>query len=99
MLQNTVTVAISFIVRVFKQLSFIMAYLERTYKVTYACDYLDPNPTVKTFDDFDEMQDWLTEEVQSRLDFYVQHSPYTVSEDDLKSQEEIEYSLVRIEEV
>ena len=99
MLQNTVTVAISPIVRVFKQLSFIMAYLERTYKVTYACDYLDPNPTVKTFDDFDEMQDWLTEEVQSRLDFYVQHSPYTVSEDDLKSQEEIEYSLVRIEEV
>ena len=99
MLQNTVIVLISFIVRVFKQLSFIMAYLERTYKVTYACDYLDPNPTVKTFDDFDEMQDWLTEEVQSRLDFYVQHSPYTVSEDDLKSQEEIEYSLVRIEEV
>ena len=99
MLQNTVTVAISFIVRVFTQLSFIMAYLERTYKVTYACDYLDPNPTVKTFDDFDEMQDWLTEEVQSRLDFYVQHSPYTVSEDDLKSQEEIEYSLVKIEEV
>jgi len=76
-----------------------MTYLERTYKVTYACDYLDSNPTVKTFDDFDEMQDWLTEEVQSRLDFYVQHSPYTVSEDDLKGQEEIEYSLVRIEEI
>ena len=71
----------------------------RNYKVTYACDSLDSNPIVKTFDDFDEMQDWLTEEVQSRLDFYVQHSPYTVSEDDLKGQEEIEYSLVKIEEV
>tara|TARA_B100000927_G_scaffold183786_1_gene147975 strand:- start:203 stop:424 length:222 start_codon:yes stop_codon:yes gene_type:complete len=71
----------------------------RNYKVTYACDSLDQNPIVKTFDDFDDMQDWLMQEVQSRLDFYVQHSPYTVSENDLKGQEEIEYSLVRIEEV
>ena len=32
MLQNTVTVAISFIVRVFKQLSFIMNLTDRTIK-------------------------------------------------------------------
>ena len=54
--------------------------IERTYKVTYCCDYLDSNPVIKTFDDYDEMQDWISEEVQARLDFFVQHSPYTISE-------------------
>jgi len=75
-----------------------MEYSNRTYTVTYACDSLDPNPTVKVFDDHDEMQDWISEEVQTRLDFFVQHSPYTISEDELKGQEEIEYSLMTIKD-
>jgi archaellum component FlaD/FlaE len=73
--------------------------IERTYTVTYSCDYLDSNPVIKTFDDYYEMQDWISEEVQARLDFFVQHSPYTISEEDLKNQEEIEYSLMTIKEL
>ena len=102
MLQNTVTVAISFIVRVFKQLSFIMDTIEfePKYKVTYPHDEMDwKNPTVKYFAFHDDMEDWVHEEVQRRVDFTVQHSFDTVSEEELKEIEEYEYYLVKIEEV
>ena len=72
------------------------------YKVTYPCDSLDPNPTIKTFDGgnaFDEMQEWVFEEVESRVQYFVEHSPYSISEKELFEQEEWEYSLVRIEQV
>ena len=102
MLQNTATVAISFIVRVFKQLSFIMDTIEfePKYKVTYPVDEMDyKNPTVKFFAFHHEMEDWVHEEVQRRVDFTVQHSFDTVSEEELKQIEEYEYYLVKIEEV
>ena len=54
---------------------------------------------IKNFDDFDEMQDWITDEVQHRIDYTVQHSPFTVSEEEYKEIEEYEYSLIKIEEV
>ena len=102
MLQNTVTVAISFIVRVFKQLSFIMDTIEfePKYKVTYPHDEMDwKNPTVKYFAFHHEMEDWVHEEVQRRVDFTVQHSFDTVSEEELKEIEEYEWYLVKVEEV
>ena len=102
MLQSTTSVAISFIVRVFKQLSFIMDTIEfePKYKVTYPHDEMDwKNPTVKYFAFHHEMEDWVHEEVQRRVDFTVQHSFDTVSEEELKEIEEYEYYLVKIEEV
>jgi len=102
LLQNTVTVAISFTVRVFKQLSFIMNTIEfePKYKVTYPHDEMDwKNPTVKYFAFHHEMEDWLHEEVQRRVDFIVQHSFDTVSEEELKEIEEYEWYLVKVEEV
>ena len=69
------------------------------YKVTYAIDYLDTNPTIKTFDEHYDMEEWITEEVQHRIDYTVQHSPYTISEEEYKEIEEYEYSLIRIEEL
>lgn len=65
--------------------------MERTYQVTYARDYLDPNPTVKTFDEWYEMQDWITSEVEYRVQ--------QVDKEDRTSQEEIEYTLIQIKEV
>ncbi len=65
--------------------------MERTYQVTYARDYLDPNPTVKTFDEWYEMQDWITSEVESRVQ--------QVDPEDRTDQEEIEYTLINIKEV
>jgi len=73
--------------------------MERTYKVTYACDSLDPNPTVKTFDCFYEMQDWINDEVEVRIQFQVEHSPFSIDEKERESIEELERSLIRIEEV
>ena len=69
------------------------------YKVTYAIDSLDTKPVTKTFDEHYDMEEWITEEVQHRIDYTVQHSPYTISEEEYKEIEEYEYSLVRIEEI
>ena len=57
------------------------------YKVTYASDYLDPKPIIKFFD-----------EVQRRIEFQTQHSPFSISEEDYKDMEDIEYALIRVEE-
>jgi len=72
---------------------------EPRYKVTYPCCEMDSKPTVKFFAFHHEMEDWVHEEVQRRVDFTVQHSFDTVSEEELKQIEEYEYYLVKIEEV
>ena len=69
------------------------------YKVTYAIDSLDTKPVIKTFDEHYEMEEWLHNEVQERISWTVEHSPYTISEKEYKEIEEYEYSLVRIEEI
>lgn len=69
------------------------------YRVTYAIDSLDPNPIVKDFEDEWDASEWLFEEIQSRIDYQVQHSPYSLSEDEVDSLHEIETSLARIERI
>jgi len=69
------------------------------YKVTYASFPLDEKPVIKTFDEHYEMEEWIFDEVQRRMDYVVQHSPYTISEEEYREIEENEYSLVRIEEI
>ena len=69
------------------------------YKVTYASFPLDEKPVIKTFDEEYEAEEWLNDELQHRIDYTVQHSPYTISEKEYKEIEEYEYSLVRIEEI
>ena len=69
------------------------------YKVTYAIDSLDSNPTIKIFEHEYEAEEWLHDEVQERVSYIVQHSPYTISEKEYQEIEENEYSLVRIEKL
>ena len=69
------------------------------YKVTYAIDSLDTKPVIKIFESEYEAEEWLNDEVQHRIDYTVQHSPFTISEDEYKEIEEYEYSLVRIEKL
>lgn len=73
--------------------------MTKNYQVTYACDSNDPKPTVKTFEFFDEMQDYITQEVEHRVQWFVDHSPYAISEKDRQDQEQFEYSLVQIKEL
>jgi len=69
------------------------------YKVTYAIDSLDTKPVIKTFEQEYEALEWLENEVQERMDYVVQHSPYTISEEEYREIEENEYTLVRIEKL
>ena len=69
------------------------------FKVTYAIDYGDPKPLIKTFDSFDEAQDFVFDEVQHRIDVAVQHSQYFITEEEYKHMEETEHSLCKIEKV
>ena len=68
------------------------------YQVIYSADYLDSNPLVKYFEDeeFDELEDFLTEEVERRVQWSVDHSPYKVDEEERQSFEEIEWTLIQI---
>ena len=69
------------------------------YKVSYYHDEMDYKPTVKFFEFHNDMEDWVHEEVQRRVDFTVQHSSDTVSEREYEEIEEYERTLVRIEEI
>tara|TARA_B100000427_G_scaffold328835_2_gene342977 strand:- start:80 stop:367 length:288 start_codon:yes stop_codon:yes gene_type:complete len=68
------------------------------YQVIYSADYLDSKPLVKYFEDeeFDELEDFLLEEVERRVQWSVDHSPYQVDEEERQSFEEIEWSLIQI---
>ena len=69
------------------------------YKVTYAIDTLDPNPTVRTFDHEYEAEEWLHDEVNRRVNFTVEHCPYKLSDREIINIEESEYSLVKLEKL
>ena len=73
--------------------------MERQYQVTAAVAALDSNPTIKIFDDHYEMQDWIQEEMQHRMEWIVQHSPYSISEEEYQAIEQEEYTLFQIKEL
>jgi len=54
---------------------------------------------VETFKEEYEAIDWLNEETKRRVDHIVEHSPYSVSEEDLTGLFEQEFSLSRIERI
>lgn len=66
--------------------------------VIAASDSMDPWPDVIAFDTAWEAEDWVEEEVARRVQHRVDHSPYTVSEDELEQWHEEELELFRIEE-
>ena len=69
------------------------------YKVTYAIDSLDTNPIIKIFEEHYEMEEWVHDEIQRRIDFCIQHNPFLIDERELNLMTEHEYSLVKIEEI
>ena len=64
--------------------------------VTYAIDSLDPSPMVMSFDTWDEAQDWIVREVEQRVQYEVEHSPYYVTEE-RDQMTETEACLVSVE--
>ena len=72
------------------------------YKVTHFIDcgaWIDPNPTIEYFEEWYEMEDYANEETQRRIDYTVEHSPFTVSDEEYKEIEDYENSMYKIEEI
>jgi len=68
------------------------------YIVTQSVDSLDPSPERKAFLCEYEAQDYVSESLQHRMDYIVQHSPYAIDESEYESLEEQESELIRLEE-
>jgi len=69
------------------------------YTVTIASDTLDPNPNIERFEEYWEAEEFIHEEVERRVNFLIEHSPYSISENEMDEMYETEYSLVRLEVV
>ena len=69
------------------------------YRVTIAVDSLDPNPAVYEFDTGDEATDFLYTSVNDSVQWRVDHSPYSISEEERESMVEEEMMLVRLEKI
>ena len=72
------------------------------YKVTYYQNtgliWIDPNPTIKYFEFYDDMEDWINEEVERRVIETIENSFDSVSEDERQGIEQEERCHIKIEE-
>jgi len=69
------------------------------YKVTYAIDSTDSNPCVEYFGTEYSATDWINEEVNRRVDYHVQHSPYSISGQEREHMVEQEMCLIKLTKV
>ena len=70
----------------------------RFYIVTQAVDSMDPSPERKVFLDEYDAQEYVSESLSHRMDYIVQHSPYSVSEQEYEELQEQELALINIEQ-
>ena len=71
----------------------------KNYKVTYAVDSLDTNPTVKVFDCSYEAEDWIDQQVENAVSWQIEHSSYSISENELDDLRQIEFENITYEEI
>lgn len=93
-LSHTVTFAVDWVA---SRLAGKLRNLGRVAVVTVASDSLDPFPDRIAFPSESEAVDWVSDEVQRRLDHRVSHSSTLVDEDELAQWEEEEMTLIRID--
>ena len=75
-----------------------LRHLDSVAVVTASVDSLDPSPDVIAFADVSEAEDWVSDEVERRVQYQVDHSPYSVSEADRGAMTEAEFALFTITE-
>ena len=72
------------------------------FKVTYYLNtglaWVDPNPTIKYFEFFEDMEDWINEEVEKRVKETIENSIDFVSEEERQGIEQEERCHIKIEE-
>lgn len=94
-LSETVTFAVDWVAQ---RLASKLRYLDRVAVVVASVDVMDSHPDVIAFDTVCEAQDWVSEEVERRVQHEVDHSPYTVTDDDRQAMTENESTLITITE-
>lgn len=67
------------------------------YVVTYAMDSLDPNPTRVAFLNEAECDDWINDNLAERVQHIVNHSQYSISDEELEFIRGNELALIHIE--
>ena len=71
----------------------------RYWLVTESVDSMDPWPDQYLFTTEWEALDHVSEGIQTRVDYLVQHSPHSISEDELEALQEQEAQLFTVVEV
>ena len=94
-LSDALTMAIDWVANDLSHLVDSVSY----WLVTEAVDSLDPSPDQYLFTTEQEALDHVSEGIQTRVDYIVQHSPHSISEDELQALEEHEAQLFKVEEV
>jgi hypothetical protein len=94
-LENLVTFAVDWMSN---EIASFLRALGQFYIVTQAVDSLDPSPERKVFLDEYEAQEYISESLMHRMDYIVQHSPYSISESEYEALQEQESELIRMEE-
>lgn len=72
--------------------------LDRVAVVTVAVDSLDPSPDVIAFADVSDAEDWISEEVERRVQHQIDHSQHAITEADREAMTEVEGTLFTITE-
>lgn len=70
--------------------------LDRVAVVIAPVDSCDPHPDVLAFGSDWEAEDWVADEVERRVQHRVEHSPYSVDEDELDAMRDDELDLMTI---
>lgn len=94
-LSETVTFAVDWVAH---RLASRLRNLDRVAVVVASVDVMDSHPDVIAFDTVYEAEDWVTEEVERRVQYEVDHSPHTVTDDDRQAMIENEATLITITE-
>ena len=69
------------------------------YQVTAKAFVYDDKPEIKVFDEWYEAEQWIQEEIESRVSWRVTHTPYYITEQDVADIEQEEASCIEVKQI
>ena len=94
-MSNVVTFAVDWVA---SELAHKLRSLDSVWLVTAAVDSLDSSPEVIALATESEAVEWVSDAIDSRIEWQVQHSVYMLEESDLDHMREIESVLFTMKE-
>lgn len=92
---NVVTFAVDWVA---SELAHKLRSLDSVWLVTASADSLDPSPEIIALATESEAVEWVSEAIDSRIEWQVQHSVYMLEESDLDHMRELESVLFTMRE-